>query len=1180
MSTSISFFEDLCARTCARTLFYCRLGISALGLLLSLLLCFLLETALPGYALCLFGSSALLTPWLNLRLTCLILLCLMVLSTLSAPLTPSYFAELLLISSLPLLLCLLSIWSRTKIRDYFAIHHQWQQLFGLMTEDDAHLFLLDNEQRIVFSQTNDKLQALFSQPEPAASQKHFSQYFNDPSQEILAAAKQHAQPLTDLRLTDASNRQWHCAILPLQLLGRAWQLVTLKPFFADDSTLMPSVEDHLLNRLPTGVFSVSRDWQLHFYNPAFIKLLGVSHEQANPSSFWDFMSELNDTQLALDLRRVMDESKGEERLCFIHPHSGKQLTLQLHACANGMMGYILDTEDSHLARQRVDELQTLLSHLEHQTHAGSWALSTSGKLQLSVSACLMLGVDEDHHHQEAHQFLLDCVVDADRLALLQVLRQAQQGIIKPFAQHVRLRRDAHADVQAFIWYGWGLGEGKGSIGTLQHASPPVAVMESEEWLARQSLDSLSSQICILDSKGSIVMSNEAWKRISAQLPGAPAPKAFQGMSFLEVCDRAASQNIPQAGSLAAGIRAVQTGRISSYQQRQRVEIYDQESWQWVRVEAIPTGNERFILVSYDDITEQQQQLQNSQLSAWRLQQVVDRAVQAFWVYCPKTQEFEYFSPGFERLIGFNEALILKPEERWHHWIHPRDKSYVQQCLHPLFNGHGELHDDRNGLVLEYRLLTAEQEIRWIRAHHYLVSGDQDSLVDSARLIAVLEDITLERQQQESVHQLSYFDQLTGLNNRASFHDRLRASCERKAPFYLFLMGLDRFKKINDSLGHEFGDELLYQLAQRLQLNLGTDTLLARVSGDEFAFVFSHQQIGDSLDFFSQNLLNQLNAPFLVKDQQVYVTGSLGIVQYPVDGDSPTSLLSNVDLALQLAKEQGIGKVYRYEASINNKAQLLASMRLLGELRQALRLREFILHYQPKKLLSDGTIVGVEALLRWQHPHRGLIPPAEFIPLLEESGLIVQVGQWALQRACEDLAMLRQQHPDFTVAVNVSSRQLHDERFVGQVEQLLQRYPHAQQHLEIEITESVMMQQPPEHIAALQSLQLQGVSITLDDFGTGYSSLSYLKQLPVTTLKIDRSFILDIHESPDSQNIISAIVSMAHAMNLTIVAEGVELDAQTLTLESLGCDQIQGFLLARPMSLDALLEWLEHYTQSE
>jgi len=422
--------------------------------------------------------------------------------------------------------------------------------------------------------------------------------------------------------------------------------------------------------------------------------------------------------------------------------------------------------------------------------------------------------------------------------------------------------------------------------------------------------------------------------------------------------------------------------------------------------------------------------------------------------------------------------------------------------------------------------------------------------------------------EEKLNELAYYDSLTGLPNRVLFQDRLKqalAQAQRKQSFVAVLfIDLDGFKAINDTLGHAIGDKLLQLASRRLTECVRSCDTVARFGGDEFALILSELPAAQDASFVAQKILNAFTIAFDLDGNETYITASIGITLYPIDSESMVGLIKNADSAMYGAKAAGRNAYHFYTAEMNKSG--LAKMRLLTRMRHAIERKEFVLYYQPKVDAVSRRAIGLEALLRWQSPTAGTVLPAEFIPLLEETGLIVPVGEWVLRAACSQIAeWQRMGLQTVPVAINISGRQFQQPGLDKLISSVLAEHKVDPRRLEIEITESSLMQKPDDAIAVLKNLKALGIRVSVDDFGTGYSSLSYLKRFPLDTLKIDRSFVRDISVDADDAAITRAIVTMAHSLNLKVIAEGVETEEQLAFLRANRCDEAQGYLFSRPLS---------------
>ncbi len=426
--------------------------------------------------------------------------------------------------------------------------------------------------------------------------------------------------------------------------------------------------------------------------------------------------------------------------------------------------------------------------------------------------------------------------------------------------------------------------------------------------------------------------------------------------------------------------------------------------------------------------------------------------------------------------------------------------------------------------------------------------------------------------------LAFYDPLTGLANRRSFNhslEQMLQSVQRERQlFALFYLDLDNFKYINDSLGHDVGDQLLSHVAGQLKSCLHQDDCVARLGGDEFA-VLARGGTRDSTEL-AERILSRLSQPVELNQQPLVVSCSIGIAFARIDGDDISTLQKNADLALYKAKASGRNTFQFFSPELH--ALSMHRMRMVMELRQAYENNEFFLHYQPKFDLASGQLTSLEALIRWKHAKEGIISPQDFIPLAEETGLIEEIGSWVLRQACADIRTLISRGCPLPVAVNLSGRQFYDGKLAQTVQSILTEAGVEPRWLELEVTETVLIDDIDASVKVLEALRALGVSIAIDDFGMGFSSLNYLKKLPIDVLKIDRSFVCQVPGGRKDCAIINTIVELAHRLELTVVAEGIETAEQKAYLHSIGCDVGQGFYLAQPVALPELMLTSDHITE--
>ncbi len=448
----------------------------------------------------------------------------------------------------------------------------------------------------------------------------------------------------------------------------------------------------------------------------------------------------------------------------------------------------------------------------------------------------------------------------------------------------------------------------------------------------------------------------------------------------------------------------------------------------------------------------------------------------------------------------------------------------------------------------------------------------DTVLDINRLVSnficVFSDITYRKKSDEELRQLANYDSLTRLPNRSLFMDRLEhglAFAKRNDTYFaLLFIDLDNFKTINDSLGHSTGDELLRKVANRLKRCVRETDTVARLGGDEFTIILEDIKNADEVGICADKIIRRMKKPIEIFGSLLITSPSIGIGIYPNDGKDIETLLKNVDLAMYSAKENGRNNYQFFNSAMTSSA--IERINIESKLRDAIDRKQLQLYYQPKVLSEDGSLTGFEALIRWIHPEEGIISPAAFIPVAEETGLILPIGNWIIEEAIKQAKLWSEINPDCCgVAINISARQFQQECLSSHIYQLLQKYGLPAKYIELEITESTLMSNMTHTLSTLTKLRQMGISLSLDDFGTGYSSLSYLKKFPVNKLKVDQSFVRDITTDPGDASIVASIISLAHNLELTVVAEGCETTGQLDFIRAYDCEEVQGYLFSHPLS---------------
>jgi diguanylate cyclase (GGDEF)-like protein len=531
-----------------------------------------------------------------------------------------------------------------------------------------------------------------------------------------------------------------------------------------------------------------------------------------------------------------------------------------------------------------------------------------------------------------------------------------------------------------------------------------------------------------------------------------------------------------------------------------------------------------------------------------------------------------------RIFGHNGVQpALRPAE-FLATVHPEDVERVRQAFErAIVNG--------DAVAIEHRIGQSADTLRHVHQQVEIIERDGTG----ARCISPARSRHHRRRTRRTVRRLAYFDPLTGLPNRLMFTEQLQKALahaqRQKRQLAIMFVDLDNFKRVNDTLGHNVGDELLKVVSAKLAGSIRAQdwigrgasvqdaNSIARLGGDEFIVMLSDVPEAAEAATVARRLVATLSEPVMVQSTELYVSCSVGVAMYPADGTDIDTLLMNADTAMYRAKEAGRGGFQFYDRSMNARAR----DRLLMEtmLRRALERDEFVLHYQPRVDLATGEIVGAEALIRWQHPERGLVPPREFMSISEQTGLVIPIGEWAIDTACRQSAAWRAAGlRPVKVAVNLAVTHLRERGLPGLVARVLQEHALPPASLEIEVTESVLMVDPELCLETALRLNDLGVGLSIDDFGTGYASLSYLKRLPIKALKIDQSFVRDLATDPDDAAIITAIIAMAHNLKLSVVAEGVETEAQRAFLKAHRCDEFQGFLVSPAVEASEFARLLE------
>ena len=529
-----------------------------------------------------------------------------------------------------------------------------------------------------------------------------------------------------------------------------------------------------------------------------------------------------------------------------------------------------------------------------------------------------------------------------------------------------------------------------------------------------------------------------------------------------------------------------------------------------------------------------------------------------------------WSDEIYRIFDLEPQAFGRTYEAFLRLVDPEDREYVENAVDKA------LHENKP-YSIDHRIILPDRTERTVHEQAQVIFDETGKPV---RMYGIVQDITEHKKAEAKIRFLAYYDVLTGLPNRQLFKEHsiqaIRMAQRDGTKVAIIYLDIDHFKRINDTLGHNAGDSLLQKISENMMVVIRSSDIIARtdsesqpatsisrLGGDEFTIMLRGLTEMKHAALVAKRIIKCLGMPVKVAGQELYVTGSIGIAVYPDDGEDIDTLLKNADTAMYHAKDAGRNNFQFYAKHMNELT--LARLNMEAELKKALEKNEFILYYQPQVEAATSKIVGVEALIRWEHPERGLVSPDEFVIIAEETGLIIPIGEWVLRTACAQMAVWHKAGFNrLRIGVNLSSLQFRQHNIVKSIKDILVNTGLDPKYIELEVTESVIMQDVEENIATLRKLKKMGLNLSIDDFGTGYSSMSYLKQFPLDTLKIDRSFIKDILTDPNDAAITKATIGLAKGLGLTTIAEGIETEEQLTFLRKQGCDQIQGYFISRPV----------------
>ncbi len=683
-------------------------------------------------------------------------------------------------------------------------------------------------------------------------------------------------------------------------------------------------------------------------------------------------------------------------------------------------------------------------------------------------------------------------------------------------------------------------------------------LRKSESLLRGIVQSTADGILVVGGKGKVLLTNHSFAELWR------IPKKLVARGDDNELLRHAVDQLSDPDAFIAKVRELYISDISSFD---ALFFKDGRTFERFSIPLISDGRIEGRVWSFRDITARKRAEEELRLSEERFRNIFDEGPVGM-ILANRNREIVTVNKAFCRLLGYSLQELVGQRLVDLTYEEDREKS---------LNFAAQLSADKAPQTQwEKRYVRKDGGIVWAKVTASTIHSKEGRTIYH---IGIIEDLTESRKAADKIHLLAYYDSLTGLPNR-TFHKELMKRAIEHAKrhheiFALIYLGLDNFQRINDTFGHSIGDLLLKAVAGRLTASLrksdyvatsyeGEATeVISRVGGDEFILLAPDLAQAQDTAKTASRLLREISEPYDLDGREVFMSASIGIALYPDDGTEVDDLLKNADTAMGYAKNEGKNNYQFYSASMNSS--VLELLTLENDLRKALARNELVLYYQPRVDAATRMVTGMEALLRWIHPQKGLIPPMDFIPLAEANGLIIPIGEFVIRAVCEQIKTWQEAgYKQTPVALNVSARQFDQKNFAEVIREILLEVAVSPQRLELEITESTLMRNSEKAIQTLNELSVMGMGIAVDDFGTGYSSLSYLKRLPLNFLKVDKSFIDNLTSDPSDQAIVEATITMAHGLNLKVIAEGVETEEQLSFLQENGCDEIQGYFFSRPL----------------
>jgi diguanylate cyclase (GGDEF)-like protein/PAS domain S-box-containing protein len=946
---------------------------------------------------------------------------------------------------------------------------------------------------------------------------------------------------------------------PVALQGYMFDITTYKQ--ATQALARSKVEfEAMFNSIPDAVMFADTERRIVMNNPAAQAMFGYRDEELIGQSAELLYAEKQDFKdqgrrryhTGPDAENAPYEARYRRKdgTVFWTETVGTQVK-DANGTTIGFIGMFRDITERKRSETKLRDSESSLAKAQSVAHLGSWDLNLdTGKAVWSEEMYRILGYEPYAVEAEPKNLLARIHPEDKDYAMQEFERPFQEKNQKYQAEFRIIQPNKRVRIVAergrLIYDG--LGKAQRYIGTTlditERKEAEEKIRASEKELGAI-LNSLQDVYYRVDLEGSLIRLSPSVQKLLGY-----TPKQLLGKKLADLYVD------PQGREKFLRELAKQGGAVENYQSQLQ---HKDGSPVWVSTNAHYIRDKQGNPIGLEGTTRDIGQLKAAEDLSSRFGRILDNSSNEIYIFDTETLYFTQVNRGARQNLGYSmremEQLTpvdLKPD-------HTRES--FSELVQPLCRG------EKKQIVFQTRHQRKDGSLYPVEVRLQLSQEETPPVY-----VAIIQDISERMQNEKQLQYLAHHDALTSLPNRILFADRLdqslaRARWHERAVALLFL-DLDRFKVINDTLGHDVGDRALKALSERLNACVREGDTVARLGGDEFAIVLEDIASADDVAPTARKILDDLSQPFQLDKHEFILTTSIGISLFPIDGENTQTLLKHADIAMYRAKDEGRNTYQFYSADMSVKA--FERLNLETSLRHALEREEFELYYQPQQCLADERVFGVEALLRWQHPDLGVISPMEFIPMLEETGLIIPVGEWVLHTAClQARAWNDSGFKSLRMSVNLSGRQINNSNFIATVEQVLKDSKLDPTLLELEMTESILIHNKRAAIKILETINEMGVRLAIDDFGTGYSSLSYLKRFPIDTLKIDRSFIRDLAQDPDDATLVEAIIAMGRTLDLNVIAEGVETEQQVKFLQKHNCDNIQGYLLSRPLPAQEL-----------